>query len=262
MKKQARDPEKREAAERLFQALSGIDSKYLQECEASAAVSAPPNRKLLHFSKRAGTVAAAVLCATVLGVGFYAVQRADSDGSSAEIAELAVEQAEARAEDTAEEALPESGEPSGATSNEVTMDSAETELLEQPESEECDLTGVMQEYSQAKEEDAETSDGAAQKVQGGTSGGAQTEDAPVDESTYEEAHRYSDEVESIQAAISQAMADGELPFVTSSAIHENPVRITVTVNTTDAALLDQVKAFDPSGEIIEIVYSDAVPELE
>ncbi len=89
------------------------------------------------------------------------------------------------------------------------------------------------------------------------------EDAPADEvSVYQEAHRYSDEIEGIQSAISQAMSAGELPFVISSAIYENPVRIVVTVNTKDEASLEKVKAYDTAGGVIELVYSEDRPQLK
>lgn len=85
---------------------------------------------------------------------------------------------------------------------------------------------------------------------------SQTEDVPVNESTYQEAHEYSEDIERIQAAISQAMMDKELPFVISSSIYENPVRIVVTVNTTDEALISKVKAFDTVGGVIEVIYKE------
>ena len=85
---------------------------------------------------------------------------------------------------------------------------------------------------------------------------SQTEDVPVNENTYQEAHGYSEDIECIQAAISQAMVDKELPFVISSSIYENPVRIVVTVNTTDEASISKVKAFDTVGGIIEIIYKE------
>ncbi len=89
------------------------------------------------------------------------------------------------------------------------------------------------------------------------------EDAPADENmVYQDAHRYSDEIEGIQSAISQAMSAGELPFVISSAIYENPVRIVVTVNTKDEASLEKVKAYDTAGGVIELVYSENRQQLE
>lgn len=85
---------------------------------------------------------------------------------------------------------------------------------------------------------------------------------PVEETVYREAHGYSEEVESIQAAISDAMMKKELPFVTSSAILENPVRIEVRVNTREEELLQKVRDLDTVGGIVEIVYSESMAALE
>lgn len=96
----------------------------------------------------------------------------------------------------------------------------------------------------------------AETVQTENTASLQTEDVPVNENTYQEAHGYSEDIERIQAAISQAMVDKELPFVISSSIYENPVRIVVTVNTTDEASINKVKAFDTVGGVIEIIYKE------
>ena len=50
--------------------------------------------------------------------------------------------------------------------------------------------------------------------------------------------------------------NNELPFVTSSAIYENPDRIHVTVNTTDEDLIAKLQAFDTTGKLLEIEYSE------
>lgn len=294
MKKQPNDPEKTRAAERLFMALSGIDSKYLNECESQITpalsgvdesylkeAEAQPEKKLLYFPKRAGTVVAAVLCAAVLGTGYYATQLVGRENRSADMAAEIVEEVQPESNATAvttdsyaadaataeTDGQQDSENGAEAAESADTAENAETELLEQPDAAECDLTGALKE-SESKESaqtESEQADGTqnlqdelstsvgAEKTQGNEN---TTADAPVDESTYEEAQSYPAEVEEIQAAISQAMADGELPFVTASGIYEDPVRIVVRVNTTDETLIEQVKAFDPSGEIIEIVYSD------
>ena len=56
----------------------------------------------------------------------------------------------------------------------------------------------------------------------------------------------------------------ELPFVTSSAIRENPDRLHVTVTTKDEDLIAKLKAFDTTGGLLEVEYSEnvAVQELQ
>lgn len=82
----------------------------------------------------------------------------------------------------------------------------------------------------------------------------ETQDIPVDEETYQEAREYSAELTDLQNRISQAMMNNELPFVTSSAIYENPDRIHVRVNTTDEDLIAKLQAFDTTGKLLEIEY--------
>lgn len=86
--------------------------------------------------------------------------------------------------------------------------------------------------------------------------GKETQDSPVDEETYQEAREYSVELTDLQNRISQAMMNHELPFVTSSAIYENPDRIHVCVNTTNEDLIAKLQAFDPTGKLLEIEYSE------
>ena len=83
-----------------------------------------------------------------------------------------------------------------------------------------------------------------------------TQDVPVDEETYQEAREYSAELTDLQNRISEAMMNKELPFVTSSAIYENPDRVHVTVNTTDEDLIAKLRAFDTTGKLLEIEYSE------
>lgn len=52
------------------------------------------------------------------------------------------------------------------------------------------------------------------------------------------------------------MLNKELPFVVASAIYENPDRVHVTVTTYDEELFAQLRAFDPTGKILEIEYSE------
>jgi len=83
-----------------------------------------------------------------------------------------------------------------------------------------------------------------------------TQDIPVDEETYQEARTYSAELMDLQNRISEAMMNNELPFVTSSAIYENPDRVYVRVNTTDESLIAKLRAFDTTGKLLEIEYSE------
>ena len=84
----------------------------------------------------------------------------------------------------------------------------------------------------------------------------ETQDVPIDEGAYQEAREYSAELTDLQNRISQAMMNNELPFVTSSAIYENPDRIHVRVNTTDEDLIAKLQAFDTTGKLLEIEYSE------
>jgi hypothetical protein len=85
----------------------------------------------------------------------------------------------------------------------------------------------------------------------GNTGGA---DIPVDESAYKGEKEYSDELIDLQNRISTAMGNGELPFVVSSAIYENPDRLHVEVTTDDEDLINKLKAYDTTGELLEIEY--------
>ena len=85
-----------------------------------------------------------------------------------------------------------------------------------------------------------------------------TADAPVDESNADFLHaaEYPAEVLEIQQAISDAMARGDLPYVYESAIYENPLRIEVKVNTSDAQQVEAVKKFDPTGKYVVVVQGE------
>lgn len=88
------------------------------------------------------------------------------------------------------------------------------------------------------------------------------QDAPADESTYQEARDYSAELTDLQNRITQAMINKELPFVTSCGIYDNPDRVKTVVNTEDEDLLAKLRAFDTTGELLEIVYSSRANGLE
>ena len=52
------------------------------------------------------------------------------------------------------------------------------------------------------------------------------------------------------------MRTKELPFVIESAIYENPDRLHVVVTTKDEELIAKLKAFDTTGRLLEIEYSE------
>lgn len=89
-----------------------------------------------------------------------------------------------------------------------------------------------------------------------------TQDVPADEKTYQEVKEYSTELADLQNRISEAMMNKELPFVTSCGIYENPDRVLVRVNTTDEDLIAKLRAFDSTGKLLEIEYSEYTAVLE
>ena len=58
----------------------------------------------------------------------------------------------------------------------------------------------------------------------------------------------------LQAKISAAMSNGNLPFVSSSAVYENPYRLHVVVTSNAENDLSKLKAFDTIGSASEIEY--------
>ena len=83
-------------------------------------------------------------------------------------------------------------------------------------------------------------------------------DAAVCEESYREKQEYSKELLDLQDKISTAMIEGELPFVISSSIVENPEGIRVLVTTKDETLIEKLKAFDSTGNLIFIEYSEEI----
>ena len=105
-------------------------------------------------------------------------------------------------------------------------------------------------------------------------------DAPVDENTYHEENQQTQSEKTItetnpptssatetfnevitleyitelQTKISAAMSNGELPFVSSSAVYENPYRLHVVVTSNAENDLSKLKAFDTIGGASEIEY--------
>lgn len=63
-----------------------------------------------------------------------------------------------------------------------------------------------------------------------------------------------EDVTELQTKVSNAMVNHELPFVTSSAVYENPYRLHVTVTTKAEEELEKLIAMDEKGGIMEIEY--------
>ena len=108
-------------------------------------------------------------------------------------------------------------------------------------------------------------------------------DAPVDENTYHEENQQTQSEKTItetntptssatetfnevitleyitelQTKVSAAMSNGDLPFVSSSAVYENPYRLHVVVTSTADNDLSKLKAFDTIGGALEIEYNTA-----
>ena len=66
----------------------------------------------------------------------------------------------------------------------------------------------------------------------------------------------------LQAKVSAAMSNGDLPFVSSSAVYENPYRLHVVVTSTAETDLSKLEAFDTIGGALEIEYDTAEYILE
>lgn len=63
-----------------------------------------------------------------------------------------------------------------------------------------------------------------------------------------------DYITELQSKISTAMSNGELPFVSYSAVYENPYRLHVVVSSNSETDLSKLKAFDTIGGALEIEY--------
>lgn len=98
-------------------------------------------------------------------------------------------------------------------------------------------------------------------------------DEPVDENTYHEVEPDTppspatetfnevitlEYITELQAKVSTAMSNGDLPFVSSSAVYENPYRLHVVVSSNAENDLSKLEAFDTIGGALEIEY-DANP---
>lgn len=98
---------------RLFEALSGVDEKYLEACETAgeAEEKVVPINRFARFGRRYGKYAAAVLVLFVLGAGYYAVQSGGSKSENGMADAAAPFMAMAVQEEAPEDAMPEmSGE--------------------------------------------------------------------------------------------------------------------------------------------------------
>lgn len=62
-------------------------------------------------------------------------------------------------------------------------------------------------------------------------------------------------VTELQTKVSNAMINQELPFVTVSAVYENPYRLHVVVTTDSEEELEKLKALDTEGGVLEIEYA-------
>ena len=61
----------------------------------------------------------------------------------------------------------------------------------------------------------------------------------------------------LQSRVSDAMTKGELPFVTSSAVYENPYRLHIVVTSNSESDLQKLPEFDSVGGALEIEYDPA-----
>lgn len=95
-----------------------------------------------------------------------------------------------------------------------------------------------------------TAEGAADNPSGAI------QDVPVEESGYQEAggHITQGEAAELQDKITDAMRKGELPYVISSAIYENPDRVHVVISRDDEDTRSRLEALDTTGKALEIEY--------
>ena len=93
-------------------------------------------------------------------------------------------------------------------------------------------------------------------------------DAPIEDETGHNDMETSDGaitleyITELQAKISEAMRNGNLPFVSSSAVYENPYRLQVTVSSNAEDDLAKLKAFDTIGGALQIVYDPGSISVE
>ncbi len=117
---------------------------------------------------------------------------------------------------------------------------------------------VKANFSDAVEDDGETESPADVGIQTEIGEESDAVDAPADQNgqVYQEQPAYPADVLELQERISADMASGKLPYVVSSAVLENPLRLEIEVTTQDESLLNGIRAYDPTGKYIIIVPSE------
>jgi hypothetical protein len=200
--------------EKLFEAIGTIDDSLIRRSEQSV--------RSYKFAKW-GSVAAVLVLVASMGA-LYIRGNMDSTSSTSDAAARIVE-------------IDNGGEESDGTSK---YDTATKKKTAEVESENI-ISSQSQTSGSASSASSSTANDLADDI-GGT-------DIPVDESTYSEARKYSDELTDLQNRISTAMANGELPFVIESAIYENPDRLHVVVTTDDEDLINKLKSYDTTGGV-------------
>ncbi len=82
-----------------------------------------------------------------------------------------------------------------------------------------------------------------------------SQDVPADGNgnVYREQTPYPDDILELQNRISADMTEGKLPFVVSSSIMENPLRLEIRVTAQDEELINIVREYDPDSIYISIV---------
>jgi hypothetical protein len=207
--------------EKLFEAIGTIDDSLIRRSEQAV--------RTYKFAKWGSVVAVLVLVASMGTLYIRGNMDSTSSTSTSDAAARIVE-------------IDNGGEESDGTSKYDTATKKETAEVES----ENKISSQSQTSGSASSASSSTANDLADDI-GGT-------DIPVDESTYSEARKYSDELIDLQNRISTAMANGELPFVIESAIYENSDRLHVVVTTDDEDLINKLKAYDTTGELLEIEY--------
>jgi hypothetical protein len=207
--------------EKLFESIGTIDVSLIRRSEQAV--------RTCKFAKWGSVAAVLVLVASMAALYIRGNMVSTSSTSTSDAAARIVE-------------IDNGGEESDGTSKYDTATKKETAEVET----ENKISSQSQTSGSASSASSSTANDLADDI-GGT-------DIPVDESTYSEARKYSDELTDLQNRISTAMANGELPFVIESAIYENPDRLHVVVTTDDEDLINKLKSYDTTGELLEIEY--------
>lgn len=96
--------DKQNGAIRLFEALSGVDEKYLASCEEDTGATSKGVVVLWH---KYGKAMAAVLCLAVLGAGYLSIQQTNTTDKMASVSEAPMNQMAPTSQKDAYEAAPE-----------------------------------------------------------------------------------------------------------------------------------------------------------